>query len=185
MLLELSEKLRSIFRKNTRSDESDTAGTAAKLADKVLALVETMPPLPDTAMRAVELANDPDCRMPQFARLIEGDPAIATGILRVANSAFYAGGMPAMKLQQAVVRLGVRPCQSLIVAIGMRTLFRRLSSCRTRPMRDALASRLRNGFDEPANQSELSPGLRRGGVFRGSAARPGSYPVAAGRSALF
>jgi HD-like signal output (HDOD) protein len=128
MLLELSTKLRDIFRKYIRPEESDTARMAARLADKVLALVETMPALPDTAVRAVELANDPDCQMPQFARLIEGDAAIATAILRVANSAFYAGGMPAVKLQQAVVRLGVRPCQNLIVAIGMRTLFRQLSA---------------------------------------------------------
>jgi HD-like signal output (HDOD) protein len=128
MLLELSEKLRSVFRKYVRTDGADTARTAARLEEKVLALVDNMPALPDTAMRAVELANDPDCQMPKFAGLIEGDAAIATAILRVSNSAFYAGGMPATKLQQAVVRLGIRSCQSLIVGIGMRSLFRQMAT---------------------------------------------------------
>src|SRR5205085_550931 len=51
-----------------------------------------------------------------------------TAILRISNSVVYAGGMPAVKLQQAVVRLGMRPCQNLIVAIGMRSLFRQMAS---------------------------------------------------------
>jgi HD-like signal output (HDOD) protein len=87
-----------------------------------------MPPLPDTAVQAISMANDPDCQMPRFASLIERDAAVATMILRIANSATYAGGMPAMRLQQAVVRLGIRPCQHMIVAIGMRSLFRQMAS---------------------------------------------------------
>ena len=128
MLLEWSEKLRNIFRKYTRPEANDLARTASRLTDKVLTLVDNMPAMPETAVQAVELANDPDCEMSQFARLIEGDAAITTTILRVANSAFYAGGMPAVRLQQAVVRLGVRPCQNMILAIGMRSLFRQISS---------------------------------------------------------
>jgi HD-like signal output (HDOD) protein len=128
ILRELSEKLRNIFRKHTRPEEADAARTAAQLEEKVLALVDNMPALPDTTVQAVSLANDPNCQMPQFASLIERDAAVATTILRVANSAVYAGGMPATKIQQAVVRLGIRPCQNLITAIGMRGMFRKMAS---------------------------------------------------------
>jgi HD-like signal output (HDOD) protein len=127
MILELSEKLRGLFRRYTRPDEPDTSQVAVRLTEKVLGLVEKMPALPDTALQAMELANDPDCQLQHFARLIEGDAAIATAVLRIANSALYAGGMPALKLQQAVLRLGIRPCKNLIVGIGMRSMFRQLT----------------------------------------------------------
>ena len=128
ILQEFSLKLRSLFRRHTSPDEAELARTAARLEEKVLTLVENMPALPDTAVQAVSMANDPDCQMPRFASLIESDAAVATTILRIANSASYAGGMPATKLQQAVVRLGIRPCQHMIVAIGMRSLFRQMAS---------------------------------------------------------
>jgi HD-like signal output (HDOD) protein len=128
MLLELSHSLRSIFRNYHRSNGDDTARTSARLEERVVSLVEMMPALPHAAVRAVALANDPDCQMLDFTSLIEKDAAITTAILRVANSAYYAGGMPTAKLQQAVVRLGMRPCQNLIVAIGVRSMFRQVES---------------------------------------------------------
>jgi HD-like signal output (HDOD) protein len=124
ILQHLAEKLRNLFRKNDLPKEAGER--AARLGEKVLALVDNMPALPDTATQALELAKDPNSKFADFARLIEADAAIATGILRVANSALYAGGLPAVKLHQAVVRLGMRQCQSVIVTIGMRGLFRRV-----------------------------------------------------------
>ncbi len=128
ILRELSDKLRSLFRKYTHAGEGGTALVASRLEEKVFALVGNMPALPDTALRALELANDPNCQMPQFSRLIEGDAAIATAVLRIANSAYYSGGLPAVKLHQAVVRLGLRSTRDLIVAIGMRSAFRKVAS---------------------------------------------------------
>ncbi len=127
VLLALSDKLRKLFNRHTRSAADDTAAVAARLEERVLALVENMPTLPDTAARALALADEPDGSLPEFAALIEQDAAIATAVLRLANSALYAGGMPAVKLQQAVVRLGMKQCQQLVVAIGTRSLFRRIA----------------------------------------------------------
>jgi HD-like signal output (HDOD) protein len=100
---------------------------AARLEKKVLALVDNMSTLPDTAARAMALTNDPGSKFADLARLIEGDAAIATGVLRYANSALYAGGAPALKLHQAVVRLGMFQCKNLIASIGMRSLFQRMA----------------------------------------------------------
>jgi HD-like signal output (HDOD) protein len=128
ILRELSDKLRNLFGRSRRSEEAETDRVAARLQEKVFALVANMPTLPDTATRAMALADDPDTNLPEFARLIEGDAAIATAVLRLANSALYAGGMPAAKLRQAVVRLGMRQCQRVVVAIGTRSLFRRIAA---------------------------------------------------------
>jgi HD-like signal output (HDOD) protein len=126
ILKRFSNLLRNLFKSNARPKDDEAAAVSARLERRVLALVDNMPTLPDTATRAMALANDPDSRFVDLARIIEGDAAIATGLLRFANSAFYAGGSPALKLHQAVVRLGMQQCKNLIVGIGMRSLFQRI-----------------------------------------------------------
>src|SRR5438477_537647 len=83
-----------------------------RLEQKVLRLVDNMPTMPDTATRAMALLDDRDVKFADLAALIERDAAIATGLLRVANSVLFAGGAPALKLDQAVVRLGTWQCKN-------------------------------------------------------------------------
>jgi HD-like signal output (HDOD) protein len=127
MLKPVADMLRNMFRANRQSLRDRTAETVARLEHGILALVDKMPPLPDTATRALTLAREPNTKFADFARLIETDAAIATGILRIANSALYASGCPATKLQQAVVRLGMSQCQNVIISISMRSLFRQMA----------------------------------------------------------
>jgi HD-like signal output (HDOD) protein len=126
ILKRFANMLRQLFRANASSQADGPAATAARLEEKVLALVDNMPTLPDTATRAMALAHDPNSKAADFARLIERDAPIATGLLRYANGPLYAGGAPALKLQQAVVRLGIWQCRNLIASIGMKSLFRRM-----------------------------------------------------------
>jgi HD-like signal output (HDOD) protein len=127
LLKKISDMLHQMFRSNTRPEGEEAPQRAARLEDKVLALVGNMPALPDTAQRAMALANLPEADFAELARLIEGDTAIATGLLRIANSAIYTGGAPAVKLHKAVVRLGMFQCKNLIVSIGMKSLFQRMA----------------------------------------------------------
>jgi HD-like signal output (HDOD) protein len=127
ILQPIAEKLRQVFRFNASSLEGELAETAQQLEQKVLTLVDHMPTLPDTAMRAMSLANDPGCKLADFARLVEGDTTITAGLLRIANSPLYSRGGAALGLHQAVVRLGLWQCKNLIVSVSVRTLFRRMA----------------------------------------------------------
>jgi HD-like signal output (HDOD) protein len=127
ILKPIADRLRQLFRSHARSQADEVAETARRLEHQVLALVDNMPTLPHTATRAMALANDPDTRFADLARLIEGDTTIATGLLRVANSALYRSSCPATKLEQAVVRLGMWQCKHLILAVGMKSLFQRMA----------------------------------------------------------
>src|SRR2546421_10293052 len=102
MLKRFSDMLRGIFRANAPAQRDERAEIAARLEKNVLALVGNMPTLPDTATRAMAMADDPQVAFADFARLIEGDVAIATGLLRIANSAFYGGGAPASRLHRGL-----------------------------------------------------------------------------------
>ncbi len=122
LLKHFADKLRGLFRSHGRPARDETAELAARLEHNVLRLVGNMPTMPDIATRAMSLANNPNTRAADFARLIEGDAAIATELLRIANSVVYSGGAPAVKLPQAVVRLGIFPCKNLILSISMKSL---------------------------------------------------------------
>ena len=83
-----------------------------------------LPMLPEAAIKAMAVANDPNSSLTKLAGVIETDLALATGILRLANSPLYRIGRTIESLGPAVVRLGLRETQSLIVTVGMRSLFR-------------------------------------------------------------
>jgi HD-like signal output (HDOD) protein len=86
-----------------------------------------LPTLPEAATRAMAVAKDPNSSLAKLASVIERDPALAAGILKLANSALYRTASGVGNLHQAVVRLGVRECQNLILTVGMRSLFRNVS----------------------------------------------------------
>jgi HD-like signal output (HDOD) protein len=117
-----ADMLRGLFRLNAQPTKDSRAEVAARLEKNVLRLVGNMPTMPDVATRALTLTNDPKTSAIDFARLIESDTAIATDLLRIANSALYSGGAPAVKLSQAVVRLGMFRCKNLIISISMKSL---------------------------------------------------------------
>ena len=118
ILARFKDMLCKLFQLHAPPGDEAAAEIAVRLQRRVLQLVDNMPTLPDVAARALALANDPNSRFADLATLIEGDAAIATRLLRLANSSAYAGGSAAVKLPQAVVRLGMRRCQNLILAIS-------------------------------------------------------------------
>lgn len=107
-------------------------GTEANAADlerlkAAVGNLNQLPMLPQAATQALELVHDPDCSLKQLARVIERDPALATGILKLANSALYRVGRTITSLDLAIVHLGLRECRNLIITVGMRSLFRHVS----------------------------------------------------------
>lgn len=86
-----------------------------------------MPMMPAVAIEAMQLADDPETSALDLARLIERDLTLATEILRVANSALYGFSNPADSVNRAVVRLGVKGCQNLVLVAGMSSLMRRFT----------------------------------------------------------
>ncbi|QDU64617.1 HDOD domain protein [Planctomycetes bacterium Pan216] len=84
----------------------------------------TIPTLPQAATRALAIANDPKCTISDFARVIESDPALATSLLKLVNSSYYAGNSRISNLTMAITRLGLRETQNMILAVSVRSVFR-------------------------------------------------------------
>lgn len=65
-------------------------------------------PLPAIAYRILEVTNDDDADPRRLTDLIENEPAVSSAVLRIANSATFAG-MPALaRIDSAIARLGLQ-----------------------------------------------------------------------------
>ena len=74
-----------------------------KLLDKT-----KMPTLPVVAQKLVALCRDERAVFADFARVIESDPGLASGILRVTNSAYYGLRHKVTTLERAISILGLK-----------------------------------------------------------------------------
>lgn len=99
-------------------------GSPAPTSPLELALLErvnvgraALPMLPAVAQMALQLVNNPDTNIAEFARLVEKDPPIAARFLSVANSALYSRGRKVASLEEAVMRLGLYACRDLLMQV--------------------------------------------------------------------
>jgi putative nucleotidyltransferase with HDIG domain len=68
--------------------------------------IRHLDPLPMTARRLSSMVGNADSNIKEIAQIVEYDSAVAANVLRVANSAAYAGRYPVEKIREAVIRLG-------------------------------------------------------------------------------
>lgn len=83
--------------------------------------------LPAVAAEALEIARTPECSLSEFAAVVERDLKLASDILKIANSALYSPAVPITSLHRAVVRVGFRECQNLIIIASFASLMNRMS----------------------------------------------------------
>ena len=88
-----------------------------------LAEVDGLKTFPVVAQQALSVLSNPDFRVTEVTELIKRDPSLAGGVMRMANSAFFAGSRAVSSIQQAFVRLGRRSVQEVIAAVATMDLF--------------------------------------------------------------
>ncbi|WP_197039046.1 HDOD domain-containing protein [Guyparkeria halophila] len=103
-----------------------------KIRDKGISL----PVLPDVALRARRIIDDPNSSASDLVEVISQDPAIAARLIQVANSPLYRGAQHIDNLNQIVSRLGMRTVSQLIVSLSAKQLFHANTPTIKRIMRD-------------------------------------------------
>ena len=91
--------------------------------DLLLDRVTEVCPLPKTAERLLQLTASDRASIPEVARLIVTDPALAAAVLRIANSAVFGGGN-VDRLETAVMRMGLRELHDMAAAMSLFAAFR-------------------------------------------------------------
>ncbi len=82
--------------------------------------IESLPPLPAIARNIQSLTSAPNVSAEHIAKMLRRDPAIASRVLRVANSPFYGATHKVTQISRAVVLLGSRAIRNLVLGLCAR-----------------------------------------------------------------
>jgi HD-like signal output (HDOD) protein len=116
------------------TDAQAAASFAAALAD-----LEGLRPFSEVARRVLEYVADPDFEVGRLQNIMEQDPALATRVLRLANSAAFRRGEPCGSIRQAIMVLGSRTLTEVATSLSMMAMFSDMSGV-GRLVRDHCAS---------------------------------------------
>ncbi len=86
--------------------------------------VTSISTLPEVTSKIISTVENPQSTAAQLHRIVSHDPALATRILKVVNSAFY--GLPGQvgSIERAIVLLGLNAVKNIAVAASIGQLFR-------------------------------------------------------------
>jgi HD-like signal output (HDOD) protein len=103
---------------------SDAHPSSDALIRQALRKVTALATLPQVAARIVQIVEDPNSNAQHLKKVICHDPALATRILKVVNSAYY--GLPGQvnSIDRAIVMLGFREVKNIAMAANLSALFR-------------------------------------------------------------
>jgi HD-like signal output (HDOD) protein len=117
------------------TSSSSSLSSQAPVADPLVlefgaALLQTIeagqisiPPAPTAALKVRSLVASDDVNIRAVADALAIDPGLATGVLRVANSAHFNRGGEVSSLVQAVTRLGFKEVAQLSLTLGVGRAF--------------------------------------------------------------
>ncbi|MEO0424837.1 MAG: HDOD domain-containing protein [Pseudomonadota bacterium] len=81
--------------------------------------VRDLPSPPKLAQELIELAEDPEVTLAAIGGVIEKDPALASKLLRVANSSLYSRGRARETVRQAILALGLNGTMTLALSFSL------------------------------------------------------------------
>jgi HD-like signal output (HDOD) protein len=99
------------------------------LVAEALRKVTNISTLPEVTAKIVATVEDPKSTAASLHKIVAHDPALATRILKVVNSAFY--GLPGQigSVERAIVLLGLNAIKNIAVATSLGQLFRGIKLC--------------------------------------------------------
>jgi putative nucleotidyltransferase with HDIG domain len=91
---------------------------------QILSKVQSVPTLPATVLRVMQMVEDPLCSAAELSQVIQADPAMAIKVLKLANSAFYGFRQKIATVPQAVTLLGFATLKNALLSAAVFDLFR-------------------------------------------------------------
>jgi HD-like signal output (HDOD) protein/CRP-like cAMP-binding protein len=89
-----------------------------ELIRKIISNSASLPAMPEVMLKVQRLIKNPATSPAQLAKIIDIDPAMVTGVLKVANSAYYGFRGKVATIQHASALFGTRRLAELITAIS-------------------------------------------------------------------
>ncbi len=93
------------------------------LMEKIKQDALALPTLPEVALKVRQAADDPDINLAYMTDIISHDPALALGMIKVANSALLGRSIKVETVSQALTRIGLRQVKSIATAMALKQVF--------------------------------------------------------------
>ena len=85
--------------------------------DEIIKKMGSLPPFPDTAIKLIDLVNNPDSSVEDMVDTIKYDQAITAEVLRRCNTAEFGSSQKINSLDQALMSLGTVRLLQLVLAV--------------------------------------------------------------------
>ncbi|MCL2644774.1 MAG: HDOD domain-containing protein [Betaproteobacteria bacterium] len=92
-------------------------------AQELATYIESFAALPSVYYRVRDQLESPNSSITEVARLVETDPALTTGVLKLVNSAFYGFSREIESVERAIVVLGLRQTHELVLTVTVSSMF--------------------------------------------------------------
>ena len=79
----------------------------------------TLPSMPAVALQVLELCQDDEVSIGKVAKVLVRDPALASKVLRVANSPYYGVRSQVTTIERAITILGINATLSLALSFSL------------------------------------------------------------------
>jgi putative nucleotidyltransferase with HDIG domain len=91
--------------------------------ERIVGKTGDLPPIPATALRALEMTNDPQVSVRELQVVLAQDQALTARILRIANSSMYGLRREIGTVSHAVAILGLDTTRSILTAACVQQVF--------------------------------------------------------------
>jgi HD-like signal output (HDOD) protein len=91
---------------------------------KAMSRVTELSSLPEITTRIVDAVENPRATAQDMHEIVKNDPALATKILKVVNSAFYGLPSQVASLDRAIVMLGLSAVKNIALAASLAQMFK-------------------------------------------------------------
>lgn len=99
--------------------ETDAQTPSGKeLMKKIIKTSKALPPMPQIMAKATEVMSNDNAGFKEVGDVLETDQAMATRVLKLANSAYYGLSVPVSSVQQASALLGFQALLELITVVS-------------------------------------------------------------------
>ena len=113
---------------NTKVEPEETAESSNRdskpkhfpdnLKEQIIVGIKDLPPMPQAVIKIQQLMADPNSGTKQVSDVIESDQAIATKVLKIANSAFYGLSGKVSSIKHASIVLGYQTLGEIVNMAG-------------------------------------------------------------------
>jgi HD-like signal output (HDOD) protein len=97
-----------------------------QLKELLISKARDLQVLPDVAVQAIAIADDPDAKVKSLVNVVAQDIKLTTDIVSLSNSSIFGSTKTVAGLQQAITRVGFRQTKNMILASSIASMMKQM-----------------------------------------------------------